>query len=158
MRSKEYEAWYSSPARAMERSHFSGVDRFCRRNTKDGACGAHRRRRLSSTCRLIEPCGSTVRGARRFVCALSDPDSYSYCARVTFHDAGAIAVQFNHSGQLSPEAPLEWPHFCCLRRCDRDLGAGDELWHARYRRLQSGGGVDTVRHVLSILAVQGGLA
>jgi len=31
------------------------------------------------------------------------------------------------SRQLSPMAPLEWPHFCCLRCGDRNFGASDEL-------------------------------
>src|SRR5260370_7493263 len=55
-------------------------------------------------------------------------------------------------------APLEWPHFCELWCGDRNFGPGDELWHAGYRRLQSGGGDDTVCHVFSFRAVQGVLA
>jgi len=46
-RSKEYEAGYSSPACAMERSHFSGADRICRGSAEDGTSGTHRDHRLS---------------------------------------------------------------------------------------------------------------
>src|SRR5882762_6853255 len=66
--------------------------------------------------------------------------------------------QFNHARAPSPMAPLEWPHFCDFRCDHRNFGARDELWHAGHRRLQPGGGDDTVRHVLSIRAVQGVLA
>src|ERR1700694_206210 len=75
------------------------------------------------------------------------------CARLAFHDAGSIAVQFNHLRPPSPMASPEWSQFFDLRCCDRNFGTSDELWHAGYRWLKSSGGDDTVRHVLSIRAV-----
>src|ERR1700687_4384021 len=154
-RSTSYEAWHSPPARATERSHFSGVYWSCRRSAAAGSSSASRGERLSSTRAPIQSFTRAVPRAGLFVCPLSDSNSRSHCAWLAFYGAGSIAVQFNHSRPPSPMAPVEWPHFCELRRGDRNFGARDDLRHAGYRRNKSGGGDDIVRHVLSIRAVQG---
>ena len=62
-RNKWCEAWYSCPARPMERSHFPGAYWIWRRTAEDGASRAYRGQGLSSARRHIQSCGCAVRRA-----------------------------------------------------------------------------------------------
>src|SRR6266850_934000 len=60
-RIKQYEAWYSCPARAMERGRFPRAYWICRRSAEDGASRAYRGQGLSSARGHIQSCSHTVR-------------------------------------------------------------------------------------------------